>query len=75
MKLNNKLVTLLKNILLIVSSFTILFTIFGYESKDWNHGVPPAYRKLQKELLPLRLLLDTLLHLIQYKKLVQKSTK
>ena len=36
MKLNNKLVTLLKNILLIVSSFTILFTIFGYESKDWN---------------------------------------
>tara|TARA_Y100000996_G_scaffold381896_1_gene336734 strand:+ start:298 stop:588 length:291 start_codon:yes stop_codon:yes gene_type:complete len=36
MKLNNKLVTLLKNILVIVSSFTILFTIFGYESKDWN---------------------------------------
>tara|TARA_B100000427_G_C14979354_1_gene364613 strand:+ start:28 stop:318 length:291 start_codon:yes stop_codon:yes gene_type:complete len=36
MKLNNKLTTLLKNILVTVLSFTILFTIFGYESKDWN---------------------------------------
>ena len=36
MKLNNKLTTLLKNILVTVVSFTILFTIFGYESKDWN---------------------------------------
>ena len=36
MKLNNKLTTLLKNILVTVLSFTVLFTIFGYESKDWN---------------------------------------
>ncbi len=36
MKLNNKLTTLLKNILVTVLSFTILFTIFGYESRDWN---------------------------------------
>ena len=36
MKLSNKLITFLRNIIILTTIITILFTIFGYESKDWN---------------------------------------
>lgn len=39
MSINTKIIELLKNsksILLLVLFFSILFTIFGYDSKDWN---------------------------------------
>jgi hypothetical protein len=34
--LNEKIRKMLRNIILLIITFTVFFMVFGYESKDWN---------------------------------------